>query len=323
MHGSNGGAVSAKVERTVAIANTQHGIAVYDDTDDTFEADLGGGNLGSAGLNVLAGNTLEDLAVDYDGRTLSAMNNWWGQVAGPDTDDPSVGIAPQIYYGAPINDGLVGHWTFDREWTSNTTAYDRSGNGNDGTLMGGLTLADQATGQNREALDFDADDYTIRAAPSFFPMIASEPRSYFLWFKKLGNGASFPRLISSGPAGAGLEFAVTADGSINYFDGVWTDTGLDAADNTFENLSLTFDGSQIDVYLNDGLPFSRASGGRQNNTAMAIGIRETTLNEGAEGIFDDVRIYSRALDPTEIAELYRMDASSAVDTSGFLTADPR
>ncbi len=67
------------------------------------------------------------------------MSEFWVPFAQvPDTDTPDIGIAPQIYYGAPINDGLVGHWTFDTEWTTNTTAYDRSGQGNDGTLNNGL-----------------------------------------------------------------------------------------------------------------------------------------------------------------------------------------
>ena len=78
IHGSNDGAVSAKVQNTVATTNRQHGLAVYDDTNATFEADLGGGDMGSVGNNVLAGNTLEDLAIEYDGRELAAMHNWWG-----------------------------------------------------------------------------------------------------------------------------------------------------------------------------------------------------------------------------------------------------
>ena len=162
IHGYNGGDVSAMVEQSITTGNSQHGIAVYDDTAGTFEVDLGGGSLGSAGLNILAGNTLEDLAVDYDGRTLSARNNWWGFATGPDLDDPSDGFRPQIYYGAPIEDSLAGNWTFDSEWTTNTTAYDRSANANNGTLLGGLSLADQVTGQYGEALNFDGINDTIR-----------------------------------------------------------------------------------------------------------------------------------------------------------------
>ena len=40
------------------------------------------------------------------------------------------------------------------------------------------------------------------------------------------------------------------------------------------------------------------------------------------GNLDEIRIYSRALDASEISELYRMNTSSTVNTSGFLSASP-
>ena len=65
-------AVSASLESSRALANTQHGVSVYDDTSGAFDIDLGGGTFESAGLNVITGNGLEDLSLDYDGRALSA-----------------------------------------------------------------------------------------------------------------------------------------------------------------------------------------------------------------------------------------------------------
>jgi hypothetical protein len=43
----------------------------------------------------------------------------------------------QLYKGYDIRNGLVGHWPLNEG--QGTTAYDRSGNGNDGTLIGGPT----------------------------------------------------------------------------------------------------------------------------------------------------------------------------------------
>lgn len=40
------------------------------------------------------------------------------------------------------------------------------------------------------------------------------------------------------------------------------------------------------------------------------------------GLIDDVRIYNRALSAPEIAELYRMDATGTVTTTGALSAPP-
>ena len=41
-----------------------------------------------------------------------------------------------------------------------------------------------------------------------------------------------------------------------------------------------------------------------------------------QGSLDEVRIYSRVLSASEISELYRMDTTSTVNTTGFLSAAP-
>lgn len=41
-----------------------------------------------------------------------------------------------------------------------------------------------------------------------------------------------------------------------------------------------------------------------------------------DGLIDDVRVYNRALSASEIAELYRMDATGTVTTTGALSAPP-
>lgn len=331
LHGANSGALSAKVERSVATGNSQHGIAVYDDTDQTFEVDLGGGNIGSQGLNVLAGNTLEDLAVDYDGRILAAQNNWWGQASGPDTDTPDIGIRPQIYYGAPINDGLVGHWTFDTEWTTNTTAYDRSGLGNDGVLDGGLALSDQVISQNRQALNFDgvddriiygndnslliSGDITITAniqtdttkneATIFTERNATLSRDYQF---RLNNG----NLIFNHANATGTVSSNKVSGFIvNDNNPAFVAFTADALDYNFFYNNLSVSGV---------LDFLIAPTG--GNFPRQVGINAAFPGSVWEGILDDTRVYDRPLDPAEISQLYRMNTSSVVNTGSFLTSAP-
>lgn len=328
LHGTNSGAVSAKVQNSVTTGNSQHGIAVYDDTDDTFEVDLGGGSMGSAGNNFLAGNTLEDLAIDYDGRTLAAMNNWWGQASGPDTDDPSVGIAPQIYYGAPINDGLVGHWTFDTEWTTNTTAYDRSGNGNDGTLQGGLSLADQVTGQNRQALDLKGtnDQVTI---PHSASLLISDGISILTWVNASPQVADpWSSYIQKDRGGDGW-FLSARSNTADSHARVDTDAGLNdtilitgGLDNNWNQIGVTMDSGTMETYMNlNNLtnPYNQGSG---FGNASNIYIGSSGGSNYFTGTIDETRIYSRALDASEISELNRMDTSSVVNMGSFLTSAP-
>ncbi len=345
IHGANGGAISTMVQGAVTMTNSQHGIAVYDDTSGTFNADLGGGAMGSTGGNVLAGNTLEDLAVELDGGTLQAQNNWWGQAAGPDQDNPGIGIRPQIYYGAPINDGLAGHWTFDSEWTDNTTAYDRSGNTNDGALNGGLALADQVTGQVGEALDFDGvgdfvevpDSATLRpGAGSSWTIVAwARPpnvnqRTTIL--SKRQDGGDFEQYgmtIADDASSGVLGKRLTAVYRTNIGTDRLYDTTTNVADDSWHHLIAVADqpASIIRLYSDTvelATDSTNSSGGWptvNNPDPLRIG-SHNGLGNFFQNEIDDVRVYNRALSAPEIAELYRMDASSTVNTSGFLGVAP-
>jgi parallel beta-helix repeat protein len=340
IHGTNGGDVSAMIEQSVTTANSQHGIAVYDDTAGTFEVDLGGGSLGSAGLNVLAGNTLEDLAVEYDGRALSAQNNWWGQAGGPDLDDPSDGFRPQIYYGAPINDDLAANWDFDTEWTTNATAYDRSANANNGTLNN-LSLADQVAGQNGEALDFtpgpqteilvsdsaslDISGTQITLAAWVRPQNLSSGTDEVLFGKAWTNGAFVSPYYQYG-------FEIDTNGG-DSFDFIFGDTGsgfhylqmtnLPAVQDVWQHVAFTYDGANVRGYINGVQRQVWAETGsiQARSDLLRIG-SDFQSNQHLDSQLDDVRIYDRTLTAAEIFGLYQMDTTSTTDVSGSLSAAP-
>ncbi len=328
-YAQDNGSVTGMMESSVATANTQHGVIIYDDsTAGSIDVDLGGGAR-SSGLNGLYSNDLEDLAVELDGATLMAQNNWWGQTSGPDTDSPAVGIAPQIYYGAPIDDGLTGHWTFDSQWLNATTAYDRSGNNNDGTLQGGLSLADVVAGQNREALDFDGidDQVSIANVASINPVNVTV--SAWAQFSSL---ADRPHIIGKGTGGVGAYWLVVeTDGRPAFFytksGGGWSNIRGPVGSilpNTPYFFTGVYDGINASIYVNGVTLNSIGNPGTLSVVdANALKIARNANNmDSYNGFFDEGRIYSRALDPSEIAELYRMDSSSGVDTSGFLSAAP-
>lgn len=331
LHGTNGGSVSAKVQNSAATSNSQHGIAVYDDTNGTFDVDLGGGSLGSAGQNVLAGNALEDLAVEYDGRTLAAMNNWWGQASGPDTNAPNIGIAPQIYYGAPINDGLVGHWTFDTEWTTNTTAYDRSIKRNNGTLQGGISLADSVSGASKSALKFDGindivsipDNASLDLSSKMTILLSVNPA-----ISKVGYAAHpLSKWGSTTDANFVFYYFGTTSGAV--FDkggflgnrgGVWGALQVyqPVPHNTWTQYAISYDASVKQEFFVNG----NSLGSSTNLGNLATNNSNLLIGSLFPGNVDDTRIYNRALSAREISELYRMNTSSIVNTGGFLTAAP-
>jgi hypothetical protein len=319
-YASDDASVTGSLEQSVATVNDQHGVIVYDDsTAGVADVDLGGGGR-SDGNNVLAGNTLEDLAVDVDGATLTAQNNWWGQASGPDQDDPSIGIRPQIYYGAPVEDGLVGHWTFDSEWTSNTTAYDRSGLGNNGILQGGLSLANQVAGQHGEALNFDGvNDYVQTTAdPTDLGVTGANPKTSIVYM----NATNYSGVYQIGAINMmGREFSLQDNGLAQWRAQFWAnDIDYAAPLNVPVMHTQTYDGTSVSIYTNDTFLTAQAKVlDTTPNGNTAIGRWE---NEYFPGLIDEMRVYNRALDPSEISELYRQNTSSAVDTAGFLSSAP-
>jgi hypothetical protein len=335
IHGADNGAVSAKVQNTATTTNSQHGIAVYDDTNGTFEVDLGGGSMGSTGNNILAANTLEDLAIDYDGRALAAQNNWWGQATGPDTDTPDIGIRPQIYYGAPINDDLAIHLTFDNEWTTNTTAFDRSGQDNHGTLRGGLTLAGQIAGENGEGFIFDGNGEQVRITTNN-GLVDRTQLTVLANFKDPTPDATLVSKVSTDytlqvvsgrframfvPEGIPINPSQNVVGN-NVNNGQWNQivsTWENGESSLYENGSFASSlNLAIETRIRSLGAYTDIGMYRFNAEACPAQCREF----GSTPSIDDVRIYNRALTAPEISELYRMNTSSSVNTTNFLTAAP-
>jgi hypothetical protein len=322
------------VEASLTTANAQHGIIVYDDSGaGDVEVDLGGGGQ-SAGLNAFFGNTLEDLALDIDGAALMAQNNWWGQASGLYQDTPGGGgLKPQIYYGAPINDGLVVHLTFDKEWTDDTFAYDRSGNNNHGTLYGGISDETLIEGAKREAFFFDGVDDRVRITTA--NGLDTTDRTELTWMisaRNLGTHARpFTKVsthFQTTTTGTGA-IMIRAYGDNAIFQEITLNPVID--DNEWRHATGVWDNGLLQGYENGVLigqnqgPVSKIFSvtpyydiGYYNHgvcPTQCVGLNQTPD-------MDDVRIYNRALSAGEVAELHRMNTASTVDFSNHRTSAP-
>lgn len=332
--------LSGSLAQSVTTANDQHGIILYDDSlAGSVDVDLGGGGR-STGRNSIHGNGMEDLAVDLDGAALSARNNWWGQASGPYQAVPAGGLKPQIYYGAPLYDGMLLHLTMDGEWTDNTTAYDRSGNEYNGTLSGGLNLTDMVTAARGEGLNLNGTSDYVRVQG-----IVEDMTQYTVmaW--------AAPDKTSSGSADQNTYgFTLLSDGVLNGSDRypVWvtlknteviahtfntsnsamgkTTSGAGIANGTFHAVDVSsVKGGETVIYVDGAENHSFNNPGNSaswTNGNLYVGELRAGRNIYFDGIVDDIRVYDRILTDDEVAEIYRMDTTSTVDNAAFLTADP-
>jgi len=193
---------------------------------------------------------------------------------------------------------LLGWWKLDEG--SGTTAYDSSGNGNDGTLNGDPQWV---AGKYGGALDFDGDDYVQLPDMGNHEAVTIE-----LWWKLLDHIVDFAGFVTAPTSDAGMiHFKINWDGktvTANKLDAgqVSTEekTWEDWEDQWFHT-AFTCDtkNDELKLYMDGELIDTDSAGTTPVNLTGHMIARE---KEGRyfHGIIDDVRIYSRALSADEI-----------------------
>ncbi len=210
---------------------------------------------------------------------------------------------------------LVGHWKLDE--TSGIQASDSSRFSNVGTLNGGLNATNSVVSISGRALNFDdTDDYiNIPRNSAFEPASAITVSVWVYWdgsgpFKKIVSKAYIntdPPHQSYALGGAlnanQMQFEVNVNGTLR------STPAFNVPTNQWVHiLGRWQSGGAVQAYLN-GTLISQTS-----SYTGTIPYYATPLNIGRgsnaqpgtyfSGRIDDVRIYSKALSPTEITQLY-------------------
>ncbi|HUP51616.1 MAG TPA: PKD domain-containing protein, partial [Longimicrobiales bacterium] len=215
--------------------------------------------------------------------------------AAPDTDSTPPGPARVD----PVA-GLVAHWPLDEG--SGTVGADATGNGHDVTLQGG---AGWTAGVMGSALALDgSDDFAELAASG---PLATPLTTWAAWVRTPSPTTAHQMLMTLGRDVRELRFdATTGRVQTNWLIGgvkrkATSPTAL--SPNTWYHVAATFDGSEVVLYV-DGVAVDVV--GTSGSFAVAseslyLGRRIDGWHLG--GALDDVRIYDRALTPSEIADL--------------------
>jgi Concanavalin A-like lectin/glucanases superfamily len=219
-------------------------------------------------------------------------------------------------------DGLVGHWSFDEG--NGNVVYDYSGNDNDGTIYG----AKWVDGISGKALEFDGrDDYV--EVPDDDSLDITTGITIDVWIKP-GTQIDHANIVdkchtSTDNTGWVLEYTGNILGHTTtdrvYF---WSGNGSSYShsntkdmpitttflnDNSWHNVVGTYDGTTARIYV-DGVE-------EDSSTSISGDIKITShnLNIGRwgyipsryfNGTIDEVYIFNRAIDESEVGQLYNL-----------------
>jgi hypothetical protein len=237
-----------------------------------------------------------------------------------------------------LSSGLVGHWTFDGKDIAGVTAYDRSGQGNNGTLGNIETFTNipvRTIGKIGQALNFNGSTYVDLANPTSLNNISRKTISAWIYPRRISAAADVGRILDKNhgaTAGwlfficnAGDEGGVCEAGETNRVafnrnfsgaSGTWISSNNNAITlNAWQHVAITYDDSSVTndpiLYVN-GTPIEiterrtpAGSADNESGNALWLGNRNG-LDGGFDGVIDDVRIYDRLLSGDEIKRLYNI-----------------
>ncbi|MCX7589498.1 MAG: LamG domain-containing protein, partial [Patescibacteria group bacterium] len=189
-----------------------------------------------------------------------------------------------------------------------TIAYDRSGYNNNGTLINGPTWQTETNCKVGKCLSFDGvDDYVNTNNNQNL-----KKYTIMVWIMSFNAPTSTP---GSGPINRENNYQINWNHDSLSFrgaaalrvNGFWyAATFGTLLGNEFYYLAASYDGENLKSYKNGVLIFdnSSPSGDPDNEGAFLKFGRHALANQYANGIFDEIRIYNRALSNSEIRAIY-------------------
>jgi hypothetical protein len=196
---------------------------------------------------------------------------------------------------------LVGWWRLDEG--TGTTAYDSSGNGNDGTILGNPQWV---AGKVGNALDFDGNgDYIDIGNDPIFDITKEITLSIWVNANDNGNGENNCWMGKGDntyaikhQTGNYLEFFI--------YDGTWHSTNystnITSLNGEWHHMAGTYDGTELKFYLDGVLSANLVYSGTIGTSSDDVTIGENSQATGRyfDGMLDDARIYNEVLSQEDI-----------------------
>jgi PKD repeat protein len=213
----------------------------------------------------------------------------------------STGATPLPISVVAPGSGLVAAYGFEEG--NGTMTSDSSGNGNDGTLVGGTTWA---TGKYGNALSFNGTDayVSINNSPSLGGTSALTVEA---WVYPVSAAANWRPIAFKAFDASQISYVLqgVTPQSVAAFFVSPSSTNLVSSSalavNVWSHLAGTYDGATMRMYVNGMEVSNRTQSGALNLSSQPLTIGGSALYSAYwQGLIDDVRIYNRAITPSEI-----------------------
>lgn len=236
-----------------------------------------------------------------------------------------------------LQNGLVGHWTFDgKDMVSNVA--DSSGQGENAHLEG-FTSTTTIAGVAGQALKFSSSAQVARVS-SHASLDNLSAFTYAVWVRPDSSTNSWGALINRNQSFTDYKlFRIYQDTTFKYIDAVILDSvgsketySFSATNFTYGQwmfLVLTYDDNgdrKAHIYKN-GTEVSYgaqpANGGTlsdDSGATLTMGARGDGSNFPLTGALDDVRVYNRVLSAAEIKQLYNAGGGTSISATPDIPA---
>jgi hypothetical protein len=215
-----------------------------------------------------------------------------------------------------LTNGLVAFYSFDGN------ADDQSGSANNGTVFG-ATLTVDRFGFSNAAYSFNGINNYIEVPDS--PTLRVQQLTLSAWVKSDTASPGQQEIITIDGFKRGyrlLNYSAPSGVAFLIGGGEWAGTvsGTPLITNSWTFVSGTYDGTNISLYL-DGILVSSVvdTGGiSYSGSSLFIGRNGFTPTDFFFGSIDDITIYDRALESTEVTDLYNAQSVPEPSTYALL-----
>ncbi len=237
-----------------------------------------------------------------------------------------------------LENGLVGHWTFDgpkMDWASTTAEVrDQSTSSNHGNATN-MNQTSATIGKLGQGLQFDGTDDYVRRTDNASLRVTSGV-SLVAWVKTVSTSTSQYVVSKYNIHIASREYALRVitgglvRGIVSYNGGLgehYRDSSVAVNDGRWHLIVMTFRATGFvapDIYV-DGQLSNGSGAAPANFTAIYSGTSDAhisgtvitggSMSEFFNGQMDDVRIYNRGLSASEVKRIYDLGATTHINTT--------